>query len=190
MALIDFKEVYVKQFLKVWEAWKITDDPRDPGRYTAFGISRRYHPDAEIFKLIDSGVRNVDVLQNSAASFYHQWYLKTDTINYLPAILEIPFFDFVVNAGEDDAILCWQKTVNFFKNGFLLEDGILGPTTRRISKDVASGFNTQTHLLIFQNYRLSIYIDKVSNNPEKAVFIKGWKNRVNALTRLMWREIP
>ena len=66
-----------KEFYKKWEGWKITNDPDDPGKFTAFGISRKFHPNAKIFNLIDSGVKSIILLEEAAVEFYSEEINKT-----------------------------------------------------------------------------------------------------------------
>ena len=44
------------EWLMKWDGKTITNDPRDPGGQTAWGISRRYHPDWPGLALIDRAV--------------------------------------------------------------------------------------------------------------------------------------
>ena len=48
-------ESFFKWLMK-WEGETITNDPRDPGGMTAYGISRRFHPLWPGWALIDEGV--------------------------------------------------------------------------------------------------------------------------------------
>ena len=43
-------------FILKWERMAVTNDPRDPGKQTAGGISRRYNPQARVWTLVDRGV--------------------------------------------------------------------------------------------------------------------------------------
>lgn len=42
------------EWLMGWEGKTVTNDPRDPGGMTAWGISRRYHPLWAGWGLVDS----------------------------------------------------------------------------------------------------------------------------------------
>lgn len=173
-----------KEFYKKWEGWKVTNDPDDPGKFTAFGISRKFHPNAKIFKLIDSGVTSIILLEEAAVEFYTEEINKTKGIHHIPERFQFAFYDFAINSGPDDAALCWQKTVNFFFPNSLKEDGDFGSKTVEITRKFLTALDNPIAFLIFQENRLGIYIDKTSKNPEKIKYLKGWKNRTQDLTRI------
>ena len=172
-----------KDFIKQWEGWEITDDPDDPGKFTAFGISRRFHPNARIFKLIDSGEKRIEKLEEAAVEFYSGEINNTKELKYIPERFHFAFYDFAINAGPDDAALCWQKTVNFFFPKSLKEDGDFGKNTIDITKKFFTALDNPIAFLIFQENRLGIYIDKTCKNPEKIKYLRGWKNRTQDLTK-------
>ena len=172
-----------KKFYERWEGWKITDDKDDPGGFTAFGISRVYHPKARIFKLIDSGVTDAVELEKAAVEFYTDQINETKGIKHIPERFHFAFYDFGINAGLDDATLCWQKTVNFFFPNSLKEDGDFGNNTIKTTQKFFTALDNPIAFLIFQENRLGIYIDKVSRKPEKIKYLKGWKNRTQDLTK-------
>lgn len=172
-----------KNFFKKWEGWKITNDPDDPGKFTAFGISRKYQPNARIFKLIDSGEKRVEILEEAAVEFYTEEINSIKGIKHIPERFQFAFYDFAINAGSDDAALCWQRTVNFFFPGSLKEDGDFGNNTINTTKKFITALDNPIAFLVFQENRLGIYIDKTSKNPEKIKYLKGWKNRTQDLTK-------
>ena len=182
---MDFIKDYVGSFLKTWESWKITNFAHDPGGFTAFGISRIYHPNAKIFKLIDSGEKDQTKLLAAASEFYQDWFnsVKNNNLQLLPEILHIPYFDFTVNAGEDDAIACWQRTINYFVKDKVKVDGGFGKGTKAASQIVISLADKKDLFHVYQQNRLSIYIEKTVKDPRKIETLNGWKNRVNDLTR-------
>ena len=175
-----------KKFLSVWESWKITNDPDDPGGFTAYGISRKYHPNARIFKLIDSGVKDPVKLEEAAIEFYQERTneFSEKFLKSLPERFHFAFYDFSINAGYDDAALCWQKTLNFFFPNSLKEDGDFGSNTKKISQKFFTALDNPIAFLIYQENRLGIYIDKTSRSPEKIKYLKGWKNRTQDLTKI------
>ena len=184
------KEIFVKftekfrDFFRRWEGWEITDDPDDPGGFTAFGISRKYHPSARIFKLIDSGVKDVSLLEEAAIEFYTSEIENTKGIKHLPERFHFAFYDFAINAGQDDATLCWQRTVNFFFPNSLKEDGGFGSKTGEITRKYFTALDNPIAFLIYQENRLGIYIDKTAKDGKKLKYLRGWKNRTLDLTKI------
>ena len=96
----------------------ITEDPRDPGGLTKYGISQRAFPTLDIRNLTEAG----------AADIYRREYwdrLKADT---LPPKLRLVMFDAAVNMGVGKAVLLLQKAVG------VAQDGILGANTIRAAE--------------------------------------------------------
>ena len=79
------------------EGRAITNDPRDPGRQTCWGISRRYHPRWPGWRLVDAGVVARSVLEPVVSDFYRDWL--RDYWDALPPRLAPAVCDAVVNMG-------------------------------------------------------------------------------------------
>lgn len=76
-----------------WEGGdKITDDPRDPGGLTRFGISLRAHPDIGA-----DGIRNLT--RDKAMAIYRTKYWNACDCDYLRPGLALMVFDTAVNCG-------------------------------------------------------------------------------------------
>lgn len=96
----------------------ITDDPRDPGGLTKYGISQRAFPTLDIRNLTEAG----------AAAIYRREYWDRAKCDSLPSHLRLVVFDMAVNMGVGKAVLTLQKAVG------VAQDGILGANTVRAAE--------------------------------------------------------
>lgn len=76
--------------------------------------------------------------------------------------------DFAWASGTVNAVKRIQKVLG------LTPDGIVGPKT-------LAAFNDPQAFDKIYNYRISYVESIVKNNPSQAKFLKGWKNRIQAL---------
>lgn len=90
-----------------------SDDPRDPGGATKFGISARAYPDVDI--------ANLTIEQ--ATAIYRRDYWDRIKGDLLPAPLALMAFDAAVNQGPRRAIQWLQHAVA------ANADGVVGPET-------------------------------------------------------------
>lgn len=90
-----------------------TNDPKDPGGETNFGISKRAHPQVDIKGLTIE----------EAKSIYRYLYWDTCRCESLPPKLALAVFDSAVNQGAGTAIKMLQSAVG------AIQDGIIGPAT-------------------------------------------------------------
>ena len=90
-----------------------TNDPKDPGGETNFGISKRSHPQVDI--------KNLTI--EEAKSIYRYLYWDTCRCESLPPKLALAVFDSAVNQGAGTAIKMLQAAVG------TIQDGIIGPAT-------------------------------------------------------------
>lgn len=111
--MMDLFETALAHVLK-WEGGeKYTNDPRDPGGETKFGIAKRSHPDVNIAALT----------HEQAADIYRDEYWNICRCDALPAPLAFMVFDTAVNQGVAFAIKTLQRALG------VTADGHLGPQT-------------------------------------------------------------
>lgn len=97
---------------------KYSNDPRDPGGETMFGVSKRSYPDVDIKNLTLDG----------AKAIYKRDYWDKIKGDLLPYPLNLFMFDCAVNQGVDPAIRLLQKTLG------IQQDGIFGILTVAAAK--------------------------------------------------------
>ena len=115
-----------------------SDNFGDPGGETIYGISRRWHPELAIWKLVDSwdkkGTPAQSVLKE-AAKFYRNtmWFpLNMDSVATRSPQLSYAVFDTTVHLWVDQSIVFLQHTINCLSkaSGVKLRlDGVIGTKT-------------------------------------------------------------
>lgn len=94
----------------------ITDDPRDPGGLTKYGISLRSYPSYKA-----DGIRNMT--EDEAIAIYHRDFWEWLRCDELPRAISFILFDCAVNQGQPTAVKLLQTLVN------VKADGIIGSAT-------------------------------------------------------------
>ena len=90
-----------------------SNDSRDPGGETRFGISKRSYPDVDILRLTE----------DEAKAIYRRDYWDTLRPDELPQELAICVFDCAVNMGRDKAFRLLQRACG------VAQDGVMGGNT-------------------------------------------------------------
>lgn len=111
---------------------KYTNDPRDAGGPTKYGIALNYNrsviPDKDGNGVIDA--RDVQLLSESdARTIYQTVYWTPNKCDALPPALAFMFADMVFNPGPGAAPKLLQKSLNQACNVILSVDGKIGPAT-------------------------------------------------------------
>jgi lysozyme family protein len=140
----------------------VSNDPRDPGGLTAFGISQRAHPDVDVSTLTREG----------AVALYRVRYWDACACDTLPAPLRLPLLDAAVQHGPTQAIRLLQDALG------VRRDGILGPQTLMAAERLPWG----DILVRFLAYRLRLY----ASLPHQSVFGLGWARRTLNVQRAVY----
>lgn len=151
----------------------VSNHPNDRGGLTNKGITKEtFNSYAEIDLGIMPAKQN---LTNEQASIIYKkrfWSpLKADEINSFS--LSYALYDFHINA-PGQAVKILQKSINSL-GGNLIVDNKMGVKT-------ITAINNISPQKLFNEYkknRITYYIQRVANNPEQGVFLKGWLNHVN-----------
>lgn len=131
-----------------------SNDPRDPGGETKFGISKRAYPDVNIATLT----------LDDARAIYKRDYWDRAMCDHLPEAVAFQVFDTAVNSGIGQSIRFLQRAVG------VADDGRVGPLTIRAvqrldPEAVASRFNGQR-------------LDFMTRLSTWDVYGKGWARRI------------
>lgn len=135
----------------------MSNDPKDPGRLTRWGISEKAYPDLDIANLT----------REQAGLIYLRDYWNRCRCDELPWPLRLPVFDAAVNQGQGTSVKILQGLVGVAK------DGVMGPKTLSAAREFDS-------ILLAQNYlaeRCLVYVQ----TPGFERFGRGWIRRVVAL---------
>jgi lysozyme family protein len=157
------------KFVLRWEGGFV-DNPADPGGRTNRGVTQKVYDDwrarqgqpTQDVKLIDDS--EVDAIYTSD-------YWTPPRCDLLATPLDLVQFDTAVNMGVGRAVRFLQGSVGCGV------DGDFGPGTERAVAlcDQNSAAGT------YCNQREALYRNLAEKNPNLAVFLKGWLNRLNAL---------
>ncbi len=97
---------------------------------TIYGITQKFYP-AQYEELREAlETNNPSIIQDKIETIYdgiyqHSIAMKFDA--FYP--LNWNMFDMAFNAGEKDAVVCYQRTINFFAGNVLTDDGAWGAQT-------------------------------------------------------------
>lgn len=156
-----FDEAF-EQIIRLEGGAKITDDPRDPGGLTKYGISLRANP-----ALGAEGIRKLT--KAKAKVIYRANYWDPSRAQDLPDLLRLPIFDAAVNQGVTGSAKLLQRALN--ELGFKLEvDGKLGPMTLAAAKKA----QTTELTAVFLRQRIIAY--RQDRNYDR--YGAGWERRV------------
>ena len=168
-------------FLMDKEGRAVTNDPRDPGKQTAWGVSRKYHPNCDIWELVDQGITSGPEFERRISKFYSN-LLFTYLYLFGPRLREV-VCDSYVNMGlgrKNDANLdageLLQKSLNLLAGSKYVEvDGVIGKNTKlALKKENHTALAYTMIALRFSEYRKR-------GTGAMAWAREGWLNRVDHL---------
>lgn len=153
--------------------------------YTFMGIYQKAHPNLVMWKQIDETVKRHKKLSDASIELYSNKVLleevkmfykknfwdrmRLDDITDQHKANEM--FVFGVNAGCGRSVRLAQLVVG------TVADGLIGPKTiAAINSYDVDEFDRE-----FDEEEIKYYEAIVRNNPEKKIFLNGWKNRAKAV---------
>lgn len=158
-----------------------TDDPRDPGGYTRWGIAARYHPEVLLGSFdLDAAIA---IYRREYWARFELWRLAEE----LP-LVAAALFDLVVNPGPGGGVKVAQRAVNWIRlprELFLAADGKLGPKTRAALRR-AGRRNEADLLAAFAAFRVRYYVQVSEKRPQSRAFARGWLRRSFQDFLLVW----
>jgi lysozyme family protein len=172
-----------------------SNDKNDFGGETFRGISRRYHPMWEGWKIIDKLTSHTQLsgrlkkhadLNMAVSKFYqeHFWHpLCAEQINSQKIANEI--FDTAVNLGVTRAVIFLQRALNLLNNngkrwGNIITDGKIGiKTLHKIAICSHKKDYINDLLKIMNILQGAYYIKRMQLNETQEKFARGWLNRVS-----------
>ena len=165
----------------------------DPGGATNFGVSLRtlrqsFIKDPVLFadfdldgdgEILEADIYNLT--ETIAKEYYCSFWWEKFKFDYIPIKkMAIKVFDVSVNIGPRRAIKHYQDSLNSVApSSKLIEDGILGPKTQKISQEILKNDEKLTNLyaIFILNVEL-FYRDLIHKSPTLKAFLKGWLNRL------------
>ena len=154
----------------------IHHDRRDPGGQTAWGISRRHHPFARVWELVDRGVTSGVDFEGHVKDFYREEY---GTLwDSAPVRVRPVLVDTAVNMGQEYAVRCMQTALcKLAGSAYITVDGDWGPKTDFAVKKA----NHDGLAMAMCAVRMAEYNRRATVDKSKKVFLQGWLNRVSLL---------
>ncbi len=165
------------------------NDPDDPGLQTFSGISRRYHPEVDIWPIIDEVILKGEPVVMTAElehiiktwyKRYHWDFFGLDTLGSQRISNEI--YDSGINLGRRTVGKFVQSCVNthMSKGRILLIDGYTGPVTQAALAEVVAMGSARVDTLYKQlnSEQGHHYTEAANKNERVKKFIVGWFRRV------------
>lgn len=158
------------------EARTITNDPRDPGGQTCWGISRRFNRQWAGWRMIDAGTTSGPELALAVSTFYRETYGALWAS--VPERAREVVVDTAVNMGHVYAVQCMQDAMNrLAASAYVDVDGQIGPQTKAALKTVDPSALAYCMCAL----RMAEYNRRARRDKGKQVWLSGWLNRVSDL---------
>lgn len=177
-----------------------SDDPVDVGGETYRGISRRFNPSWQGWKIIDdlkddhgagrqfrSQMADHPELNEMVKHFYKSQYWDRFWGDNIPdqQIAE-ELFDTGVNMGVSRGVTFLQESINLLNRNQqnysdIVEDGVFGPSTLgALETCLASENNDSAYIMKIMNVLQGMhYIDYMKSKPSQEKYARGWLKRVS-----------
>jgi lysozyme family protein len=145
----------------------ITNDPRDSGGRTRYGVAERFHPELTSTGFFDT-MTAAEALDKAKEIYEAQYAAPVQLSNMVSQDVANAALSFAVNEGTGTFVKLLQEAIG------VEEDGIMGPQTM----DKLNSCNPYTLLQSLQVVEQQYYMGIVEAKPDQSVFLKGWLNRV------------
>lgn len=146
----------------------------DKGGPTKYGITQRT---LSIYWKRPVSIDEVRYLtEEKAAEIYKRFYYLDPHIDRLPQGFQSQVMDMAVHHGAPDGIRYFQQFLNTFGSG-LKADGIIGPKTAKACAVVIKQLGNIEANNRLAEFRKSVYLEIVENDPTQIGFRNGWLKR-------------
>lgn len=140
----------------------LSNDPRDPGGETKWGIARTRHPEL-------SDAQWAKLTRADAITIYKTQYWDTCRCGELPWLYALPVFDCAVNQGDGTARRLLQRALK------VNDDGVFGPATMAAARQ-------PQHIVLYDF--MSRRVKRYTEDANWEVYGHGWTIRLFRLVRL------
>ena len=155
----------------------------DPGGETVYGISRVYHPNLDIWAIVDEAktkknfpanlLQNKQLLTKAQVFFLSEFWLKIRCPEIDDNRIQLHLYDCAVNCGQGTSVMFLQQCLG------VVADGLLGSITLNAYKNADKDELFNKFIEINKTY----YYKKVQENPAKKVNLNGWLERIDRCTK-------
>lgn len=171
-----------------------SNHPIDRGGETFYGISRRWYPEWDGWRLVDAvKVRNGSFTNDDIDTEIHQAVLKFYHDNYWVKIngdkitvqeIADELLEVAVNVGIIPAVRFLQEACNLLnRNGKLYADikvdGKIGAQTLAMVEQCIKRRGVYILLNLMNLLQAEYYIEILRRHPEQEEFVLGWLNRID-----------
>lgn len=149
------------------------NDPRDHGGETYRGISRKFYPKWNGWKIVDMSDKdsldgNLDLMEEVADFYYTYYWFKLKCDNIEDEFIAQMLFNFAVNMGKRTIIKKVQRILQ------VKQDGLIG----QITIGALNRMNTNEFVYHFLLEIIEFYIQIGKKQPH---YLVGWLNRAIAV---------
>lgn len=149
-----------------------SNDPKDRGGETKFGISKRSYPHLDIKNL---------TLEKAKEIYYQDYWLKMGC-DKMPPIIAPKVFDVGVNMGTKWGVIMLQRAINTsLKSKTLDEDGLYGRKTQAILDCFTEEGLKKIARVYIPQVVWKRYMWIIAKNPSQIKYKNGWRNRAFAI---------
>jgi lysozyme family protein len=153
---------------------KFTDNPKDHGGRTNFGITQRVYDSYQRGKNLS--YRDVkDIPMDVVREIYYEDYYIPSKCPEMPEKISVVVFDTSVNSGIGRSVKTLQQTIG------CKIDGFIGPETLLRFKDYLKGHDSKFFINSFLKIRSNFYHAIVERDFTQNIFLNGWLKRLNFL---------
>lgn len=157
------------------EGTEYENDPCDKGGETKFGITWPVLKEAQQKNLVLVSVTIKNLTLADAQKIYKLLYwdaMQLDEISDMNISAKI--FDLAVNIGIKWAVVCLQRAMRAAAFCYLVEDGILGPKTKKLLNEFIKFAPSNSNILLAAlKSEAAGYYRSLQNSH----YQKGWLNR-------------
>lgn len=165
------------KLIQKWEGGsKYTNDPRDPGGPTKYGIAWNYNKDIvkEITgKTGEEAIKSLTEAQ-SLLIFENKYWIPCKCASF-PDAIAMMYGNICFNIGQGNSPRLLQKTCNQFKDINISVDGKIGPATIGAVNSIVERGMYKNFINVFCNIIMEYY----KSRSGWSTYGKGWTNRTD-----------
>lgn len=153
-----------------------SNNPKDKGGPTNMGVTQEAY-DTYRIGMGQSRARVATITQFEAAALYRKNYWKPIRGDSLPKGVDLVILDAAINSGVRQASKFLQRALG------VDADGIIGAKTILAANEDDRQGRTPSNIADVISQRRDFYRGLVADDPTQRIFLNGWMNRLDYLTK-------